>query len=91
MGYRVSRQDLARGEKIERKEHPSLSDRMVRRIARDHLEERGPAAYRDEKMTEKLDQQINKKMGAKPKRRHVEREYNPMTDGIPRAGRFWNI
>lgn len=87
MGYRVSKRDLARGEKIERKEHPSLSDRNVRRVARDHLEREGPGYYAVEKVTEKIIESKTKQLGAKPKRRHVVKPYNPMTDGLPRSAR----
>ncbi|MCK9593764.1 MAG: hypothetical protein M0Q91_17325 [Methanoregula sp.] len=88
MGYRVSTRDLNRGTKIERKEHPSLSDRNVRRVARDHLEREGPGYYAVEKVTEKIIESKTKQMGAKPKRRpRREPPYNPMTDGLPRSAR----
>jgi hypothetical protein len=84
--YRVSRQDLARGTKEEMKEHPWASPARARRIARDHLREKGPAAYRDEKFVEKVDENINKKMGAKPHpKKRIPRPYDPMTDGLPKT------
>lgn len=86
MGYRVSRQDLARGEKIERKEHPKLSDRNVRYVARSHIEKYGPGYYAAEPITEKIIAAKTKQMGAKPHRKkRVPPPYNPMTDGLPRG------
>jgi hypothetical protein len=88
MGYRVSRQDLAKGTKIEAKEHPSLSDRNVRRVARDHLTREGPGYYAVEKVTEKIIESKTKQMGAKPHRKkRMPPPYNPMTDGLPRSAR----
>jgi hypothetical protein len=87
MGYRVSRQDLARGEKIEAEEHPELSPRNQRRVARDHLEKYGPGYYAAEKVTEKIIESKTKQMGAKKIVHHHERPYNPMTDGLPRSMR----
>jgi uncharacterized protein YneF (UPF0154 family) len=89
--YRVSRRELEKGEKIERKEHPSLSDRMVRRVAKDHLTSMGPGYYEAEPVTEKIVEAKTKQMGVKPKRRHVERAYDPMTDGLPRHARGWDF
>jgi hypothetical protein len=79
--YRVSRKDLQRGAKIEQKEHPWASPTRARRIARDHLESKGPAAYRAEPIVDRVVQNVNKRMGAKPiRRRRVPRPFNPLTD-----------
>lgn len=67
--YRVSRADLTHGAKIEQKEHPWASDRRARQISRDHLLKYGPGYYRAEPVSEKIVQNINTRMGAKPKRR----------------------
>ena len=42
--HRVSREDLEIGERVEAKEHPWASPRVVRHLARDHLQ-RNPNAY----------------------------------------------
>lgn len=67
--YRVKREDLQKGAKIEAKEHPGLSDRMHRRLSREHIQRYGPGYYRAEPASEKIVQNINRKMGAKPIRR----------------------
>ena len=85
MGYRVSRQDLARGEKIEAKEHPELSPRNQRHVAADHIRKYGPGYYAVEKVTQKIIEAKTKKMGAKKIVHHREKPYNPMTDGLPRS------
>jgi hypothetical protein len=83
--YRVRHEDLVRGEKIEKKEHPWASDRTARRIARNHLEEYGPGAYAAEKVTEKIVAAKTKQMGAKPIVKHRQPPpYDPMRDGLPR-------
>ena len=84
MTYRVSRRDLDRGEKIEAREHPGLSPRMQRHVARDHLERYGPGYYSVEKVTEKIVESKTKQMGAKKIVHHRERPYDPMHDGLPR-------
>jgi hypothetical protein len=91
MTYRVSRQELAKGERQERKEHPSLSDRMVRRISRDHLEKYGSGFYEAEEVTEKIVASKTKQLGQKKKVVHRERPYDPMTDGLPRHARGWDF
>lgn len=87
MSYRVSRQDLARGEKVERKEHPTLSDRNVRRVARDHIQRYGPGYYAVEKVTEHIVESKTKQMGAKKIVHHRKRPYDPMSDGLPSSVR----
>ena len=67
--YRVTREDLKRGAKIEGKEHPWASETRTRRIARDHLQKYGPGYYRAEDFNERVVTNINKKMGAKPIRK----------------------
>lgn len=68
--YRVSQKDLKQGTRVEAKEHPNFGERTQRSIARDHLKKYGPGYYRGEKFNEKVTQNINKKMGAKPIRKH---------------------
>ena len=65
----MHKKDLQKGAKIESKEHPTMSERLARRTARQHLERYGPGFYRAEPMTERIVQNINKRMGAKPIRR----------------------
>jgi hypothetical protein len=67
--YTVHKKDLQKGAKIEAKEHPWASPARARRIARDHLAEKGPGAYRAEKMSDRIVHNINEKMGAKPIKR----------------------
>lgn len=67
--YTVRTADLKKGAKVEAKEHPAVSPRMARRIARDHLQKYGPGYYRAEPVNEKVVQNINKRMKAKPIRR----------------------
>lgn len=67
--YRVKREDLKKGMKIEAKEHPSMSRRAAKRIARDHLQKYGPGYYRAEKFNERTVQNINTRMGIKPIRK----------------------
>ena len=67
--YRVNQKDLQKGAKIEQKEHGWASDTRARRIARDHLQKYGPGYYRAEPVSEKMVQNINKRMRAKPIRR----------------------
>jgi hypothetical protein len=87
--YRVTRGDLAAGIKEEQKEHPTLSERNVRRVARDHIERYGPGYYGAEKVTEKIVEAKTKQMGAKPIVKRRRKPYDPMSDGIPRdAVRF---
>ena len=78
--YRVSRKDLQRGAKVEQKEHPWASPTRARRIAADHLRLHGPAAYRAEPIIDRVVQNVNKKIGAKPMRRRVPRRFNPLKD-----------
>jgi hypothetical protein len=85
MGYRVSRRELEKGAKEEAKEHPTLSERMVRRVAKDHIERYGPGYYEAEKVTEKIVEAKTKQMGARKKVVHRERAYDPMHDGLPRS------
>jgi len=81
--YRVDHRELERGARIEAGEHPGASDRTHHRLAREHLAKYGPGYYRAEPMSEKIIQNINKKMGAKPIRKKVRRQYDPLTDGVP--------
>lgn len=79
--YVVHQKDLQKGAKIEQKEHPWASPARARRIARDHLMEKGPAAYRVEPVCERITQNVNKRMGAKPiRRRPAPRGFNPLVD-----------
>lgn len=82
--YRVSRKDLAKGTKIESKEHPGFSDRAHRKIARQHIQRYGPGYYAAEPVTEKIVESKTKQMGAKPmKRKPRQRPYNPLGGGVP--------
>jgi hypothetical protein len=67
--YRVSQKDLQKGAKIEQQEHKWASDQRARRIARDHLAKYGPGYYRAEPVNERVVQNVNKRMGARPMRR----------------------
>lgn len=67
--YRVSRADLQKGAKTEQQEHPWASETRARRIARDHLQKYGPGYYRAEPASEKIVQNVNKRMHAKPIRK----------------------
>lgn len=67
--YRVNQKDLQQGAKTEQQEHKWASDTRARRIARDHLQRYGPGYYRAEPVSEKMVQNINKKMHAKPIRK----------------------
>jgi hypothetical protein len=67
--YRVRRADVDASAKLEAKEHPEFSDRTHRRLASDHLRRYGPSAYRAEPMTEKIVENMNHRMGAKPIKR----------------------
>ena len=79
--YIVHQKDLQKGAKIEQKEHPWASPTRARRIARDHLQSKGPAAYRVEPIIDRIEKNVNKRMGAKPIRRRVApRPFNPLTD-----------
>lgn len=80
--YRVSRQEVDRGGRIEQKEH-HVSERAGRKIARDHLKEH-PDYYKLEPVFEKMLEAREKKEGIKPiKKKPPQREYNPMIDGLP--------
>ena len=68
--YRVNTKDLKQGTKIEAKEHPTMAESTARRTARQHLQRYGPGYYRAEKVNEKVVQNINNRMGAKPIRHH---------------------
>jgi hypothetical protein len=79
--YIVHKKDLQKGAKVEQKEHPWASPTRARKIARDHLQQHGPAAYRAEKIVDKVVQNVNKKLHAHPiKRRIPPRPFNPLTD-----------
>ena len=79
--YTVSKKDLQTGAMIEAKEHPWASPTRARRIARDHLQEKGPAAYRIEKLVDKIENRVNKRMGSVPlKRRMPPLPFDPMRD-----------
>ena len=67
--YTVHKKDLQKGAKIEQKEHPWASPTRARRISRDHLQKYGPGYYKAEPVSERIVQNINKRMGAKPIRR----------------------
>lgn len=69
MPYRVKREDLQKGAQQEAKEHPGLSERMHRRLSREHLKKYGPGYYRAEPVTERVVSNINHKMHAKPIRK----------------------
>ena len=84
MVYRVSRKELEKGIKIEAREHPKLSERNVRYVARSHIEKYGPGYYEAEPVTERIVEAKTKALGAKPMRKRTVREYDPMTDGLPR-------
>jgi hypothetical protein len=79
--YRVNQKDLQKGAKIEQKEHPWASPTRTRRIARDHLQQHGPAAYRAEPIIDRVVQNVNKRIGARPMRRKPQpRAFNPLYD-----------
>ena len=79
--YTVHKKDLQKGAKIEQKEHPWASPSRARRIARDHLQQHGPAAYRAEPIVERITQTVNRRIGAKPiRRRRAPRMFNPLYD-----------
>ena len=79
--YRVSRKDLDKGAKVEQKEHPWASPTRARKIARDHLQQHGPGAYRAEPIVDRVVQNVNKKLHVHPiKRRIPPRPFNPLTD-----------
>ena len=67
--FTVRTKDLRQGAKVEAQEHPTVSDRLARKIARDHLQKYGPGYYRAEKVNEKVVQNINRRMQARPIRR----------------------
>jgi hypothetical protein len=75
--YTVHQKDLQKGAKMEAREHPWASPTRARRIARDHLQTYGPGAYRAEPITEKVVQNINRKMNAKPIRRKPRQMPSP--------------
>ena len=69
------------------KEHPWASERTARKIARDHIQREGPGYYRAEPINEKVIQNINKKMKAKPmkkKRKPSFDLFNRFSNFIPR-------
>ena len=67
--YRVPRAILQKGMRAEAQEHPGFSQRTHRKIARQHIERYGPGYYVAEKVTDRVVQNVNKKMGVKPIRR----------------------
>jgi len=77
MPYRVKREDLQKGAKIEGKEHQWASETRARRIARDHLQKYGPGYYRAEPVTERVVENINHRMHVKPIRKK-----RPVPNGI---------
>lgn len=81
--YRVNKKDLKKGQRIESKEHPWASDTRSRRIARDHLQKYGPGYYRAEPVNEKVVQNINKKMKAKPIRKKRPVAWSPLSGSAP--------
>lgn len=92
--HRVSRDDLAVGEKVERSEHPWASPRVARNIARDHLQ-RDPGAYsskgaREEKEIVVVLNQNVKAVPAHKRRKVVQKQ--PQSSGpawIPQNMRMW--
>jgi hypothetical protein len=86
--FRVSRDDLNHGASIEAKEHPSFGERSTRRIARDHIEQYGPGYYRTEGMHEKMIEQVNARMHAKPMRKKRPEPAGPFFDPSMRQLRF---
>ncbi len=79
--YTVHKKDLDKGAKIEQREHPWASQSRARRIARDHLQQNGPAAYRAEPVIKRVVQNVNKEMHARPiRRKKAPRPFNPLTD-----------
>lgn len=81
--FTVSKQDLMRGAKIEQKEHPWASPTRARRIARDHLRGYGPGYYRAEPVSEKVVENINRKMQARPIRRKPRPDPLAFMHGVP--------
>jgi hypothetical protein len=67
--YRVRRVDLDKGAKQESKEHPTMSERLSRRTARQHLQKYGPSYYVVEPLMEKIIDRKNKEMHVKPIRK----------------------
>ena len=79
--YTVHSKDLKKGAKIEQNRHPTISETMARRLARDNLRSQGPAAYRVEPMVDQMRKNINRKMGARPiKRRMPPKPFDPLYD-----------
>lgn len=79
--FTVRRQDLNRGARIEQARHPWASDSRARKIARDNLQQQGPAYYKGQKMVKAVVQQQNKVMGVKPvRRKKAPRPFNPLYD-----------
>ena len=82
--YRVNKKDLQKGQRIESKEHPGFSERTQRKIARQHLQKYGPGYYRAELVNEKVVQNINKKMHAKPmKKKKRPVAWSPLSGSAP--------
>lgn len=81
--YRVSKKDLQKGQRIEQREHPWATETRSRRIARDHLQKYGPGYYRAEPVNEKVVQNINKKMHAKPIRKKRPVAWSPLSGSAP--------
>jgi hypothetical protein len=77
--YTVHLKDLKKSTKQEMKEHPWASERTAKRIARDHLSREGPGYPRADKVNDKIVQNINRKMGARPIRRKRPAPPNPLT------------
>ena len=79
--FTVHKKDLQKGAKVEQKEHPWASPTRSRKIARDHLQKYGPGYYKAEPVTERVIQNVNKRLGAKPiRRKKPPRPFNPLTD-----------
>jgi hypothetical protein len=79
--YTVHSKDLNKGIKIEQHEHPTRSPRVWKNNARDHLQLYGPGYYRAEPVAERIVQNINHRMRARPiRRKKAPRPFNPLID-----------
>lgn len=93
--HRVSRDDLAVGEKVERSEHPWASPRTARNIARDHLQ-RDPNAYsskvqaQEKEIVVVLNQNVKAVPARKKRKMPVQRQQQSSGPAwIPQAMRMW--
>jgi hypothetical protein len=87
--HRVKSADLQTGAAIEKSEHPWMSDRMSRKVARDHLQ-KNPDEYKEGEKNSRVILVMNQNIKVKPNKPKPKKEPPSNTPGwIPQNMRLY--